>query len=138
MGPCTDTLLLLLEVVLLQLHAQQPSSQTIEAMNNSTTLTRGMLTVLEQHKGQAAAQKAAAGLLQAVVHSVPPAVLAAAAAAGCEGLRPAADGCTLVLAQGLHSAYASLVVLLASYAGRREWGLASRGPANHMHGRFQE
>jgi hypothetical protein len=125
--PCKEALLLVLEVVLLQLYAQDLSSQdAVMAIDASKGLLCGVLHVLKQQSGTAASAEAAAALLQAVVQMLPQAVLHAAAAAGCKYLRPHADESTILLVQTLHCEYAKLVTWVPATANPGEWSVASR------------
>jgi hypothetical protein len=114
--PCKQALLLLLEAVLVQLYVQDPSSDAVRTMDNSNLLVFGVLQALEHHSGEAAAAEAASVLLQALVQALPQAVLHAAAAAGCEGLRPHADENVSPLAPRIHCEYAKLINHVAIYA----------------------
>jgi hypothetical protein len=118
--PCREASLLLLEAVLLQLYTQDPDSDLVTMMNNVRRLLIGLFEILEHRNGAAASAEAASVLLQAVVQLMPQAVLHAAAAAGCESLRPNADKHTSDLAQALHDQYAKLAVSLPVFAAARE------------------
>jgi hypothetical protein len=118
--PCRQALLLVLEAALLQLYTQELTSITLQVMGNLMTLTCCMLGCVQQQSGAAASAEAASVLLPALVQLMPQAVLHAAAAAGCEGLRPNADEYVSAMVQALHGNYARLVALVPFCAGQSE------------------
>jgi hypothetical protein len=126
--PCTEALLLLLEVVVLQLCLHQPSTETLLRMYDSTHLMISLLTESSPDTGAAspAAAAAAVALLQAVVQHLPPAVLHAAAVGGCKGLRSAAEE-YLSVGEALHMQYARMVVQVPIFTSRRECQSAHHG-----------
>jgi type IV secretory pathway VirB2 component (pilin) len=114
-------LLLVLEASLLQLYTQELITVSVTTLGGMLSLTGSMLGCLEQHSGAAASAEAASVLLQALVQFMPQAMLHAAAAAGCEGLRPVADERVSAIMQAFHGGYAKLVVLVAVFANPSEW-----------------
>jgi hypothetical protein len=118
--PCAEALLLLLEVQLSYLYLHQLDSLTIHTMAHTSSLIGIMLRSADETAAPPEATAAAVALLQAAVQHLPPAALHAAAAVGCEGLRPGADEYSRALVVALQVQYAKLLVLVPIYASESE------------------
>jgi hypothetical protein len=118
--PCAEALLLLLEVLVSYLYLHQLDSFTMSTMDDVREVLAVMLDAADKTAAPADAAAAAVVLLQAVVQHLPPAMLHAAAAAGCEGLRPGADENSRALVTGLQVQYAQLLLLAPVYTSKSE------------------
>jgi hypothetical protein len=122
-APYSRALLLLLEAMLLQLYSSlyshRVSSASFDTIGTTFELMLCMHQCLWQHHGAAAIAEELA-LWRTMSELLQQAVLHAAAAAGCKGFRPTADGVINQKLQELQAVYARLAMLCQTLAGSSE------------------